>query len=179
MRNSAKIWRTLFPLRTAVWLSIAGLCLGSISASYAGQCVPVPQSASGKAASISIPTNAQILDILAKEASSGEYGKGVQVQYLGEVHVGTKKFYVVYTTYSWDHGVRETDSLVFFSENWRYIGNYGEVYDPPERICGNVLYWPYDPKIGNRIELNKNGPPAKVILDGEVYGFDNSKAGSN
>jgi len=179
MRNSAKIWRTLFPLRTAVWLSIAGLCLGSISASYAGQCVRAPESATQKRGDNSTPASSHILNILLREAPSGEYAKGMQVQYLGEIHVDTKKFYIVYTRAWFNNGTREIDRLVFFSGDWHYLGDYGEIYDPPERICGNVLYWHYDPKIGNKIELSKNGPPAKVVLDGEVYGFDNSKAGSN
>lgn len=142
----------------------------------AKRCVDVPSLRVLATRKNAVSTNQNILKMLRHQGPSFEFPSGVKAYYLGSSRSGTKIYHLVYTVWMWDHGVRETDRLIFFSRNWRYLGNYGEIYYPPERICGNVLYWSYDPKIGNKIVLGKNGPPAKVVLNGEIYEFDNSKA---
>lgn len=180
MRSPARYLQSRFQFPLVAWLATVGLCFGFVPASYAsGQCVPVPQSKRQWAPkNKAIPTNAEILKILSREAPSGEF-EGVQLWYLGRVQLDKKKFYVVYTEYSFNHDTREIDSLVFFSEDWHYLGNYGEVYHPPVMICGNTLYWPYNPYLGNKVVVGKGGPPGKVVLNGEEYGLDDRKANSN
>lgn len=146
----------------------------------ADRCVPVPQSKSQWAPkNKSIPTDAKILDIMIREGPSGEYGKGMNIWYLGKVHVGKNKFYIAYTQYSFNRDTREIDRLVFFSEDWHYLGDYGEIYYPPVMICGSTLYWAYKPYLGNKVSVGANGPPRKVVLNGESYEFDGSKSSDN
>lgn len=161
-------------------LVLLALCFLFAPTSYAAdQCVPVPQSKRQWAPkNKAIPTDAEILKILSREASSGEF-EGVQLWYLGRIQVDKKKFYVVYTQYWFNHDTREIDSLVFFSEDWHYLGNYGEVYHPPVMICGSTLYWAYKPYLGNKVSVGANGPPRKIVLNGESYEFDDRKAGEN
>ncbi len=158
------------------WFGAVGLSLVPIPMAFAKTCVQVSGLAIDTVRNKTIPTSAEILSIIHKQGPTDEYPKGIQVQYLGSSTVGATKFHVVYTRLWWNNGTRETDRLVFFSEEWQYLGDYGHLLHPPNRICGNVLYWPYNPKIGNQIVLGKEGPPDTVVLNGEIYGFDNSKS---
>jgi len=167
-----KIW--IFMV-VAEWLVAVSLYLAPMPVAFAETCVQVPRLAPKVVRSKTVPTNAEILLIMRQQGPSDEFPKGIEVHYLGSAIAGSKKYHVVYTSWVWDHGVRETQRLVFFTGDWRYLGNYGDLLDPPNRMCGNVLYWPYSSKLGNKIVFGISGPPNKVFLDGEFYWFEAGK----
>lgn len=176
MRRNVSGLKALILVGVIQWLGTVGLYLTSTPIVFAKSCVQVPESTSDAARTKIIPTDAGILRIMRQQGSSDEFPKGIHVQYLGSATVGATKYHVVYTRLWWNNGTRETDRLVFFSEEWQYLGDYGHLLHPPNWICGNVLYWPYSAKFGNKLVFDKNGLPDKIWLDGEIYGFDNSKS---
>ena len=95
--------------------------------------------------------------------------------FLGTISNKYTSYNLVFTTLIWGESQRETARLVIFSSDWTYLGNYGGVYVPPAFIRNGVVYWSYSSELGNKIDLNGQYPPKRVVLDGEMYEFDTSK----
>lgn len=117
-------------------------------------------------------TDEQILSLLEKQAPKGMFPKHTKLTFLGTVRGEHVTYHVVFTSLVWGQAQRETARLVIFSINWKYLGNYGEIYTPPSIIRNGVLYWPYPAELGNKISLAGRNPPKKVVLNGEIYHFD-------
>lgn len=122
-----------------------------------------------------VPTEAQILNLLERQAPKGMFPKNTKLTFLGTVTGKHVSYHVIFTSLVWGQAQRETARLVIFSCDWKYLGNYGEIYTPPSNIRNGVLYWPYPAELGNKISLAAYNPPRKVVLNGELYYFDTEK----
>lgn len=150
------------------------LCAFCVRADNLHDAKPCPQGAYSDAAQVA-PTEDKILNLLDKQAPKGMFPKNTKIMFLGTVRGKHASYNVIFTSLVWGQAQRETARLVIFSLNWKYLGNYGEIYTPPSLIQHGVLYWPYPAELGNKISLMGHSPPKKVVLNGEVYLFDTER----
>lgn len=105
-----------------------------------------------------------------KNIESGAWKNGFWVEtfaYIGEVHTRNGKVYKIgFLTTEWGEACRATNRLFIFSSDNACLGQYGGIMEPPVKILGSVLYFPFDDQNGNTLDL-ENGPPAQAWIDGE------------
>ena len=102
---------------------------------------------------------------------SGALDVGTSFEYIGTI-VGRKN---KYTLYLYDHvnkslplGLQshEVRRLLVMTRGCRYGGSY-TVDDRPLRVSKSKVIFSYSKELGNYIDFEK-GPPARVLIDGEV-----------
>lgn len=87
--------------------------------------------------------------------------------YIGDVHTRNGKVYKIgFLTTVWGEACRATNRLFIFNSDNDCLGQYCGIMEPPVKISGSVLYFPFDDQNGNTLEL-ESGPPPQAWLDGE------------
>jgi hypothetical protein len=87
--------------------------------------------------------------------------------YIGDAHTKSGKLYRIgFLTTVWEAACRTTNRLFIFNSNNVCLGQYGDISEPPIKIVGPVLYFPFDGQDGSTLDL-ESGPPATAWLDGE------------
>jgi hypothetical protein len=139
---------------------------------FAGQ-LPCGKSYEKRIVKGTAPT-ATMLYAKIKKIESGAWKKGFWEEtfsYIGDVHTRNGKVYKIgFLTTIWGQACRATHRLFIFGSDNSYLGQYDGITDPPVKISGSVLYFPYDAQVGNSLDL-ENGPPAQAWLDGQNPGF--------
>jgi hypothetical protein len=105
-----------------------------------------------------------------KDVELGSWDGGFWAEtftYIGDARTKSGKVYRVgFLTTLWGEACRATNRLFIFSSDNVCLGQYGGISDPPIKIAGSVLYFPFNEQVGNNLDL-ENGPPPTVWLDGE------------
>lgn len=87
--------------------------------------------------------------------------------YIGEVHTINGEIYKIgFLSTTWGATCRATNRLFVFGNDNLCLGQYGGIIEPPLKISGSKLLFPFDDQYGNEIDF-KNGPPLQILLDGE------------
>jgi hypothetical protein len=89
--------------------------------------------------------------------------------YIGKITVKSgKSWYAALLGTEWGEACRYTPRLLIFSMNREYLWQYSHFNPKPTKIAGNAIYFDSDPKSGNVIRFTMEGPPKKVLLDGDI-----------
>jgi hypothetical protein len=126
-----------------------------------------------------------IWKVLRDGGFSGAKNEDAHVRSLGDMDIGGRHYRLMFFEWfetprnmkgSFPHG--QSRLLVFEKREKAitYLGSY--VYYPPDgspRIEGNAVIFPYKEIKGeeptNRLVFDQNGPPLRVVLDGEICEF--------
>lgn len=105
-----------------------------------------------------------------KNIESGSWKDGFWDEtfiYIGDARTKSGKVYRIgFLATVWGEACRATNRLFIFNSDNVCLGQYGDMREPPVKISGGILYFPFNVMEGNTLDL-ENGPPATAWLDGE------------
>jgi hypothetical protein len=105
-----------------------------------------------------------------KSIESGSWKDGFwdeTFMYIGDARTKSGNVYRIgFLTTVWGEACRATNRLFIFNSDNVCLGQYGDMREPPVKISGSILYFPFKVMEGNTLDL-ENGPPATAWLDGE------------
>ena len=87
--------------------------------------------------------------------------------YVGCVSIAEHCWHVVYLSTTWGQSCRATHRLLVFQEDRAYLGQYSHFSLEPIGVEGNAVIF----GDGSTISFGESGPPAKVLLDGDLLEF--------
>ena len=87
--------------------------------------------------------------------------------FIGKIHTTNGKIYKIgFLSTIWGESCRATNRLFVFGNDNLCIGQYAGMMEPPIKITGSKLLFPFDEQYGNIIDF-ENGPPLQIWLNGE------------
>jgi hypothetical protein len=113
----------------------------------------------------------QIRKYLSSQGFTGELNGKVEITKLGNIAVGSTRYKIFY--YAWEESnpsgaaVHASYRVILIRGSNRYIGSYS-VEGRPKKLGLSSIQFDYPEAVGNKIIFDKNGPPAKVLLNGEL-----------
>jgi hypothetical protein len=111
---------------------------------------------------------------LATQGFTGALDGKIAIKKLGVIAVGPTAYQIF--SYIWEEScppgaaIHASQRIVVMAGTGRYIGSYS-VEDPPTRLVRNAILFGYSESLGNRIRFDRNGPPTKIHLNGELHIF--------
>lgn len=113
----------------------------------------------------------QIREYLSSQGFTGELTGKVEIKKLGDITVGRKQYQIFY--YAWEESnssgaaIHASYRIILMKDSNQYIGSYS-VEGRPKKLGLSSIQFDYPETVGNKIIFDKNGPPAKVLLNGEL-----------
>lgn len=105
---------------------------------------------------------------LASQGFSGQLTGKVHFTLLGDLACNTQKFRAFY--YEWEESnppgkaIHAQYRVLLIDMRGNYTGSY-VVEDRPVRVTPNALVFPYEERLGNKIQCDADGWPESVILN--------------
>jgi hypothetical protein len=112
-----------------------------------------------------------VRESLATQGFTGTLSGKVKITNVGIISTGGKKYQIFY--YRWEEScpaglaIHSSQRLIVITGTHQYLGSYS-IGDRPSGFRGSSVLFAFPDIEGNRITFGKNGPPAKVLLDGEL-----------
>jgi hypothetical protein len=112
---------------------------------------------------------------LAKQGFTGTLTGKVKISKVGVIAVGDTKYQIFY--YEWQESnppglaIHASQRIILMKGAGQYIGFY-RVEGPPTKVGPQSILFDHPESLGNSISFDKNGPPTRVRLSGELYDLE-------